>query len=75
MSGPERVHQAETNDGTSDKAALRRMLTEEQVLAVVPVSRTTFYRMGRSGRFPKGTYISPNRRVWYEDEVIAWQRG
>jgi prophage regulatory protein len=51
------------------------MLTEEQVLAVVPVSRTTLYRMGRSGRFPKGTYISPNRRVWYEDEVIAWQRS
>jgi predicted DNA-binding transcriptional regulator AlpA len=51
------------------------MLNEAQVLAIVPVSRTTLYRMERSGRFPKGTYISPNRRVWFEDEIIAWQEA
>lgn len=29
--------------------------------------------MCRSGRFPKGTFISPNRRVWFEGETVAWQ--
>ncbi|GAA0008398.1 hypothetical protein BRDID11002_84060 [Bradyrhizobium diazoefficiens] len=39
------------------------------------MSRTTLYRMEKSGRFPKSTYISPNRRVWFEDEIIAWQNA
>lgn len=70
MSEPD--HLAETIDSPSRP---RRMLNEAQVLAIVPVSRTTLYRMERSGRFPKGTYISPNRRVWFEDEIIAWQEA
>jgi hypothetical protein len=32
-------------------------------------------RMEKAGRFPKSTYISPNRRVWFEDEIIAWQNA
>jgi prophage regulatory protein len=24
---------------------------------------------------PKSTYISPNRRVWFEDEIIAGQNA
>jgi predicted DNA-binding transcriptional regulator AlpA len=51
------------------------MLSEAQVLAIVPVSRTTVYRIEKTGRFPKSTYISPNRRVWFEDEVVAWQNA
>jgi predicted DNA-binding transcriptional regulator AlpA len=51
------------------------MLNEAQVLAIVPVSKTTLFRMAKSGRFPKGTYISPNRKVWFEDEISAWQNA
>jgi prophage regulatory protein len=51
------------------------MLSEDQVLEIVPVGRTTLYRMIKAGRFPKPTFISPNRRVWFEDEVIAWQNA
>ena len=29
------------------------MLNEKQVLEIVPVSRTTLYRMEKAGRFPK----------------------
>ena len=29
--------------------------------------------MEKAGRFPKSTYISPNRRVWFADEIIRWQ--
>ena len=58
----------------SDETRPRRMLNEKQVLEIIPVSRTTLYRMEKAGRFPKCTYISPNRRVWYEDEIVAWQK-
>jgi prophage regulatory protein len=53
----------------------RRMLNEKQVLEIVPVGRTTLYWMKKAGRFPKSTYISPNRRVWFEDEIVAWQNA
>jgi predicted DNA-binding transcriptional regulator AlpA len=67
--------QAETEGGAPDKSGPRRMLNEAQVLEIVPVSRTTLHRMGKAGSFPKGTYISPNRKIWYEDEIIAWQHA
>jgi prophage regulatory protein len=75
--------EAETHDGAAaagarggaDKSGPRRMLSEKQVLEIVPVGRTTLYRMEKAGRFPKSTYISPNRRVWFEDEIIAWQNA
>ena len=75
--------EAETDDGTAAadagggavKSRPRRMLREKQVLEIVPVGRTTLYRMAKAGRFPKSTYITPNRRVWFEDEIIAWQNA
>jgi prophage regulatory protein len=65
--------QAEKEDAT-DKTALRRMLNEKQVLEIVPVSPVTLWRMERDGRFPRGTFISPNKKIWWADEVAAWQR-
>jgi prophage regulatory protein len=66
---------ANTEDHGSDKSVPRRMLSEAQVLAIIPVSRTTLYRMERDGKFPRSHYISPNRRVWFEDEIVAWQNA
>ncbi|RXH31727.1 hypothetical protein XH84_15115 [Bradyrhizobium nanningense] len=51
------------------------MLNEKQVLEIVPVGRSTLWRMEKAGRFPRSTYISPNRRIWFEDEIIAWQKA
>ena len=51
----------------------RRMLTIEQVLQIIPVSRTTIFRMERDGRFPPSHWPSAGRRCWFEDEVAAWQ--
>ena len=65
--------EAETEDHAS--VGPRRMLNEKQVLQIVPISSTTLWRMEKAGRFPRSTYISPNRRVWFEDEIIAWQNG
>jgi prophage regulatory protein len=67
--------QAETEEVAPDKSGPRRMLSEKQVLEIVPVGRTTLYRMEKAGRFPRSTYISPNRRVWFEDEIVAWQNA
>jgi prophage regulatory protein len=53
----------------------RRMLSEKQVLQLVPVSRSTLLRMEKAGRFPRSTYISPNRRIWFEDEIVGWQNA
>ena len=58
-----------------DKFRPRRMLNEKQVLDIVPLSRTTLYRMEKAGKFPRSTYISANRRIWYEDEIVDWQRA
>jgi prophage regulatory protein len=67
--------QAETEEVVRDKSGPRRMLSEAQVLEIVPISRTTLYRMEKAGRFPRSIYISPNRRVWFEDEIVAWQNA
>lgn len=53
----------------------RRMLTIAQVLAIVPVGRSTIFRMERKGTFPASYWPSPGRRVWFEDEVAAWQEA
>ena len=51
----------------------RRMLNEKQLLDIIPLSRTSIYRLEKAGKFPRSTYISANRRIWYEDEIVAWQ--
>ena len=51
----------------------RKMLLEDQLLDIIPVSRSTLWRMERAGKFPKSTHISPNRRIWFEDQIVEWQ--
>jgi predicted DNA-binding transcriptional regulator AlpA len=51
------------------------MLTIAQVLEIVPVGRTTLFKMEREGTFPASHYVSANRRFWYADEVAEWQAG
>ena len=62
-------------DSAPRSARLRRMLTEKQVLEIVPVSRRTLYRMVKRDVFPSAVFASPNKKFWYEDEVIAWQQA
>ncbi|HEY2212282.1 MAG TPA: AlpA family phage regulatory protein [Bradyrhizobium sp.] len=51
----------------------RKMLTEKQVLALVPVARSTIWNWVRNGTFPNPKKIGPSRVVWYADEIAAWQ--
>jgi predicted DNA-binding transcriptional regulator AlpA len=66
--------EAESEDlAALEKAGLRKMLSEAEVLAIIPVSSVTLWRMARRGTFPKPTFISPNKKVWFADEVVRWQ--
>jgi prophage regulatory protein len=60
-------------DRPSDRP--RKMLTEREVLEIVPISRSTLWRREREGSFPKGSYISANRKIWFADEIAAWQHA
>lgn len=51
----------------------RRMLTEAQVLDLLPFGRTTLFSLIKTGGFPRGAYVSPNRRAWFADEIAHWQ--
>jgi prophage regulatory protein len=70
-----RQPKAETEEVAPDKSGPRRMLNEAQVLQLIPVSRTTLFRLEKAGKFPRSTYISPNRRVWFEDQIVDWQNA
>ena len=60
-------------DADEPKKELRKMLSLNEVLAIVPIARSTLLRMVRLKQFPQPIYISENRRVWYEDQIIEWQ--
>lgn len=57
-----------------DEPTIRKMITADDVLERIGISRTTLFRLERDGVFPKGIAITPHRKLWYEDEIVAWQR-
>jgi prophage regulatory protein len=61
------------DDAYETKKEIRKMLSLNEVLAIVPIARSTLLRMVRLKQFPQPIYISENRRVWYEDQIIEWQ--
>jgi predicted DNA-binding transcriptional regulator AlpA len=58
----------------TEPETVREMMNAEQVLALIPISRTTLFRLERDGLFPQGQAITPHRKLWFGDEVVAWQR-
>jgi len=66
LRGVERALEKQTT--TSGK----RVLSQQAVLALIPLSRTTIWRMERAGDFPKRIQISANRIGWLEADVDAW---
>jgi predicted DNA-binding transcriptional regulator AlpA len=51
----------------------RKMLSERQILDLLPIARSTLQQWEKSGDFPKAVMIGPNRKAWFADEVAAWQ--
>jgi prophage regulatory protein len=76
--GDEVKRQEAESEETSEnraRAGPRKMLTEREVLQLVPFSRSTLWRREREGRFPKGSYISANRKIWFADDIAGWQHA
>lgn len=59
---------------SDQQEAVRTMLNAEQVLERIPISRTTLFRLERDKLFPQGQAVTPHRKLWFQDEVTAWQR-
>lgn len=60
---------------TEPNEELREMLTTEQVLATIPISRTTLFRLEKLKLFPEGRWLTPHKKLWFKDRVVAWQRA
>ena len=58
---------------TEVKTGPRRMLDIVEVRRLVPLARSTIFNMEKNGKFPRSKFITPNRRVWFEDEIVEWQ--
>lgn len=50
-----------------------RFLRTKDVLAIVPVSKPTLWRMTKVGDFPKPVSIGASK-MWLESEVRAWMQ-
>ncbi len=48
------------------------LLSFDDLQRIVPLSRTTIWRLERQGDFPRRIRIGPNRVAWVETEVEAW---
>lgn len=51
---------------------MRKMLTIDDVLDLVPLGKSTIYRMMDEGRFPKSRKIGQRAIVWSRSEIEAW---
>ena len=65
--------QAGTAAEVADRAGLRAMINEAELLTIIRISRTTLFRMIKAGKFPRGVFVSENRKLWYSTEIAQWQ--
>ncbi len=49
-----------------------KLLTQKQVMAIVPYSHTHIWRLERAGKFPQRLKLGPNRVGWLAEEIEAW---
>lgn len=59
---------------------LQRMLSKKEVLKLVGISAPTLWNWQRRGDFPDSVILNPgskrqSRVAYFEDEIIAWQKG
>jgi prophage regulatory protein len=52
-----------------------RMMTRDQVVAILGISYSTVYQLMREDRFPLPLKLSRNRNGWLQSEIIAWLRS
>jgi predicted DNA-binding transcriptional regulator AlpA len=64
---------ADPENVTRNSSGIRPMIDEEELLKLIPMSRSTLHRMQKKGRFPQGKYVSENRKLYFADVVAQWQ--
>ena len=55
-----------------DDAAIERIMGQKEVQQITNLSRTTLWRMERSGEFPQRLRLSDTRIGWKSQEVWEW---
>ncbi len=51
-----------------------RYIRFKELKTLVPLGRTTIWRMEREGRFPRSRRIGKCAKAWLEAEVIMWMQ-
>lgn len=52
-----------------------KLLREKQVLALVPVSRATWWAGVKTGRYPKPIKLGPRITVWRFEDILKLTEG
>lgn len=60
-----------TNTSAQPSKALLRLLRLKEVLALVPVCKTSWYAGIRDGRYPQPVKLSPRVTCWREEDIRA----
>ena len=50
----------------------KRLLRINQVLALVPVGRSSWWEGCRTGRYPKPIKLGPRTTVWKAEDILAF---
>lgn len=63
-------------EGRPDPGELEdRILPWSQVKVISGLSRTTVWRLQKTGDFPASVQVSPNRMGWWQSELLEWKRS
>ena len=52
-----------------------RILPWSQVKVISGLSRTTVWRLQKTGDFPASVQVSRNRVGWWQSEILEWRRS
>ncbi|WP_454621323.1 helix-turn-helix transcriptional regulator [Bradyrhizobium cenepequi] len=58
-----------------DNISPRRMIDEKQLLEIIPISRSSLWRLQQADKFPRGILVTANKRLFYLDDIVAWQQS
>ena len=50
-----------------------RVLPWSQVKVITGLSRTTIWRLQKTGDFPASVQVSPNRVGWWQSQLLQWK--
>jgi predicted DNA-binding transcriptional regulator AlpA len=53
---------------------IMRYIRFKELKTLVPLGRTTIWRMERDGQFPQSRRIGKNAKAWLEAEVLVWMQ-